>query len=242
VRALTTNDILTVFEQGHRRHVLDRALLPLAAALPARPWTELTALPIGTRDGLLLLLRRITLGPRLDIVVACPRCRELMDFAATADELLVHDPLQPMERVGRCACDGGEIEFRLLDSNDLAAVLHGADRATSRATLAQRSILALHGITAADPLPPSLIDRVASALALADPQADILFGLECPSCRHGFRAMFDIASFFWREITAIARRLLDDVHALARFYGWREADILAMTPVRRQYYLDRVAP
>jgi hypothetical protein len=28
------------------------------------------------------------------------------------------------------------------------------------------------------------------------------------------------------------------VHQLAKYYGWAEADILAMSPVRRQIYLN----
>ena len=39
-------------------------------------------------------------------------------------------------------------------------------------------------------------------------------------------------------IAGRALRLLGHVHALARAYGWREADILAMSPARRQVYLD----
>ena len=52
--------------------------------------------------------------------------------------------------------------------------------------------------------------------------------------------MFDIVSFFWAEIDAWARRVLREVNVLARAYGWRESDILALSPVRRQIYLSMV--
>jgi hypothetical protein len=52
--------------------------------------------------------------------------------------------------------------------------------------------------------------------------------------------LFDIVSFFWTELSAQAKRLLREVHTLARGYGWREADILAMSARRRQLYLDLV--
>jgi hypothetical protein len=32
---------------------------------------------------------------------------------------------------------------------------------------------------------------------------------------------------------------LNDVHLLATSYGWRESDILAMSAVRRQFYIER---
>jgi hypothetical protein len=52
--------------------------------------------------------------------------------------------------------------------------------------------------------------------------------------------IFDIASFFWTEIAAEAKRLLGEVHILASAYGWREADILSLNPLRRRFYLEAI--
>jgi hypothetical protein len=52
--------------------------------------------------------------------------------------------------------------------------------------------------------------------------------------------VFDAGEFLWREVAARARRLVYEVHALARYYGWREADILSMTGRRREAYLEMV--
>jgi hypothetical protein len=52
--------------------------------------------------------------------------------------------------------------------------------------------------------------------------------------------VFDIISFFWTELDSLARRLLQDVHVLAKAYSWREADILSMSATRRQFYLEMV--
>jgi hypothetical protein len=38
----------------------------------------------------------------------------------------------------------------------------------------------------------------------------------------------------------LAKAYLNEVHMLAWAYGWREADILAMSSARRQFYLERV--
>jgi len=46
--------------------------------------------------------------------------------------------------------------------------------------------------------------------------------------------------FFWAELAAEAKRLLREVDALARAYGWREADILALSSQRRHAYLELV--
>jgi hypothetical protein len=47
-------------------------------------------------------------------------------------------------------------------------------------------------------------------------------------------------AFFWKEINHWANRILREVHLLASTYGWSEADILALTPTRRQWYLALV--
>ena len=51
----------------------------------------------------------------------------------------------------------------------------------------------------------------------------------------------DVAAFFWTELNAWAVRLLREIHALASAYGWREADILALSPKRRDLYLELIS-
>jgi hypothetical protein len=63
--------------------------------------------------------------------------------------------------------------------------------------------------------------------------------MDCPTCGHGWSAAFDIADFFWRELKGRAKRLLDEVQELAVHYGWSEAEVLTMSPVRRRHYLER---
>ncbi|MGH8523199.1 MAG: phage baseplate protein, partial [Gammaproteobacteria bacterium] len=71
----------------------------------------------------------------------------------------------------------------------------------------------------------------------ADPQSNLQISLTCPACGHCWEALFDIVFFLWAEINHWAERTLRAVHLLARAYGWREADVLAMSPTRRQMYL-----
>jgi hypothetical protein len=87
-------------------------------------------------------------------------------------------------------------------------------------------------------LPDHIVTVVATQMAAADPQADVELALSCPACAHGWQVVFDIADFFWQEIHAWAKVMLRSVHTLARAYGWREADVLALTPTRRQFYLE----
>ena len=72
---------------------------------------------------------------------------------------------------------------------------------------------------------------------MADPLTDVRIGLACVKCGHDWAVGFDPAAFLWTELDALARRLLDQVHRLAKAYRWAEADILAMTAARRAAYL-----
>ena len=135
--------------------------------------------------------------------------------------------------------------LRLPDSRGLAAVVAtvgGAPAAGGR-LLVRRSVLsATHAGAAVDPgeLPEAALDGLSRRMAEVDRGADLLLDLRCPACDHGWQAPFDPGAFLWAELAVQARRLLREVHALARAYGWREADILALSPWRRRYYLELV--
>jgi hypothetical protein len=93
---------------------------------------------------------------------------------------------------------------------------------------------------AVDLLPADVLGAVEDQMAAADPQADVRLALSCPACGHQWQEVFDIVSFLWGEVQAWALRLLREVHTLASAYGWSEADILALSPQRRQMYLEMV--
>ncbi len=129
--------------------------------------------------------------------------------------------------------DGHEVRFRLPNSSDLMAIANGGDFDARRSQLLDRCLLSGH-----DHLPAKALAGVVEHMAHADPLADIQLSLSCSACGHAWGAPFDIASFFWRELDAWARGILREVHTLAVAYGWREADILALSPARRRCYLE----
>ena len=85
-----------------------------------------------------------------------------------------------------------------------------------------------------------MIEALTTQMAEADPQAEIVLNFICPECNQAWQALFDIVAFLWAKISRQAQRHLQDVHTLARAYGWAEADILSLSPVRRQFYLNTV--
>ena len=91
---------------------------------------------------------------------------------------------------------------------------------------------------------PCLTKRVAAisrAMLEADPQAEISSASPVPPAAIEWDLLFDIADFFWTEIAAQAQRLLREIDALARAYGWTEREILSLPAQRRQTYLEMLA-
>jgi hypothetical protein len=238
---LSAQDILKVWEQGQAQHPVDRALSVLAAGMAMSP-EALATLSIGQRDAHLLTLRELTFGTMLKGFAECSRCRERLEY--TLDTASIRVPYLQEQTEFELETAGFELRFRLPDSSDLVAITGCPDPSSARRLLVQRCVLTAHyketSIVPGD-LSDEVIARLAAHIEEADPQAEVRFALECPACGHHWQALFDIATFFWVEITVQAKRLLCEVHTLARTYNWRELDILAMSAFRRQCYLEMVS-
>jgi hypothetical protein len=237
MRALTPIGLLDAWERGQGEGPTLRALALLAAACPETPWEELCALPLGERDRRLLEVREGTLGRRIESVARCSGCGEPLDIALDTRELRSSDTESGI--AGELCRDGLTLRFRLPTSLDLLAAERCADVEEGRRRLAERCVMEAPG-----DMPASLeeedVAALAAALAAADPGAELLLELRCPACEHGWRELLDVATFLWAEIEVQARRLLREVDVLARAYGWREPDVLALTPRRRRLYLEMV--
>jgi hypothetical protein len=235
--ALTTADLLSAWERALPQPRTLRPLTVLAAEAPA---VDVGQLSVGARNVRLFRLRERIFGQRLHSLASCPACAERLEFSFTAAEVLANvEP--PEELAGRCA--GIDLRFRLPNGTDLAALAGETSTGDPRVTLFRWCLLEVRaGERSAVPeeLPDEAIAWAAERMAEADPNADLRLALTCPACSHGWQAGFDIAAFFWEELHAWARGLLQEVHTLARAYGWREADILALSPTRRRFYLELV--
>jgi hypothetical protein len=235
-------------------------LVLLEAACTERTREELEALAIGERDARLLELRELTFGPQITGIATCPSCNERLELQFTAAEIRVkrknrgggvqgeprdtlNNPSDGKKSPILSLEEGGYyVSFRLPTSRDLATADLGLKHKEFRTHLLSACIVSAlkegHAIRA-DELPEEILKSVIQMMESADPQAAVWLDLTCAACgRHWDSTLFDVVSFFWAEIDAWAWRTLVEVHTLASAYGWTEAEILAMSPWKRQRYLE----
>jgi len=245
MRALSAAEFLDVWEHGLAQSPAQRALTLLALACTETSVEQIGQFSISQRDANLLALREQTFGSQLASITICPACEEQLQFhVGTADIRATSSKAELAAPLYLTHADY-HVEFRLPTSLDLASLDPTGDLETNRQHLLQRCVIAAQreGMEiAAAQLPTEVGTAIAQRMAAADPQADVQLALACPKCQHAWKAPLDIVSYFWSEIDAWASRLLREVHALASAYGWRESEVLALSPWRRQVYLELIEP
>lgn len=241
MRLLSAQDLLEIWEKCQYQHDLDRALALLEAAFPDKKKDELAALPIGERDRNLISLREGMFGHTLTGFSICPQCQERLEITLSTKDILFTQAL--FEEKYELVSGDLILKFRLPNSYDLAAITRCKDIPSARTMLGKRCVeqaLKNGSEVPVGDLPEAAIGALSDQMAKSDPQSELILDLECPECEYKWQILFDIVKFFWIEINSYAKRLLEDVHTLAYAYGWSETEILSMSAVRRQFYIDRV--
>ncbi len=226
--------LLEAWEHARRRSSLDQGNLFIGLAWPELGPADLEAMPLGRREALLLALRRRLFGPRLDGLTTCPACQTAVEFSL---ELPDSEVMHELPVAVPITVTVGEYA--------LAARLPSA--ADLRRAAAEERPPWLYGVSRAeragqpvDPaaLPAAVAAEVETVLRQADPLALIEVDLTCPACGRRWLAPLDTAAYLFHELEAWAHETLWVVHRLASAYHWSEAEILSLSPWRRQYYLE----
>ncbi|CAN5379076.1 hypothetical protein BH10PSE14_BH10PSE14_42320 [soil metagenome] len=222
MRRFSALDLIEIAERGAALGSAARALLLLERGARL-PYEAAAALPLGARDRWLFALRAIQFGDRIEVAHRCRDCGEGFEFAITAADidraaLPLADPPTTL------TVDG--VAVRAVTGGDLAAC-EGCD---AGAAAALRARIAPGGAALSD----AALD---AALAELDPDVEVTIAARCPECDSDQSILFDVATFFWREIEFRVPRLLQQVADLARINHWSERDILLLPPARRRFYL-----
>jgi hypothetical protein len=208
-----------------------------------RPWRELallelttdastesvSRLSIGERDRQLLALRIALFGRWIPCETRCRTCDERLELELDGEELAG----PPTTGVGGRSYLDDAVQVRAPDSMDIAAAMDAED---PTAVILERCV---------EPDPRSLPERDRTAairrMAELDPAAELWLETTCPACRSTWTVLLDPAAIVVEEVDRHARRVLREVDQLARAYGWREPDVLALSRERRRAYLGLIA-
>lgn len=207
-----------------------------------RPWRELellelagdaiaegaARLPVGERDRRLLALRTSLFGRWIACETRCVACGERLELELDGEELVGATPATRAP-----GADVGGVRVRAPDSLDVAAAMTADDPA---ATIVDRCVDA-GSRSLADGERAAAIRRMVEL----DPAAELWLEATCPACGSTWSVLLDPAAIVVEEVDRHARRVLREVDQLARAYGWREPDVLALSPGRRRAYLGLVA-
>jgi hypothetical protein len=223
--------ILALWERGAGlgRWARDEALLAAVGPTPSA---------LGARNAMLLDLRGSLFDRRWPLRSRCPACGTDCEFEADAVALAEElDALAGSSRSMRVDVSGRSIELRAPTADDLRLIAALPDAQT-----AARALLATcaSGEIATDVLDEHNAARLEACLEGLDPGAVVSFALHCPDCGDEWSSVVDIGEALWSELQRAAEQSLIEVDALARAYGWTEAEVLGLSPIRRAAYLQLV--
>lgn len=212
---------------------------------------------VGDRDFLMIKLREMTLGNRIDAIVHCfnLECRKPMDVILYTDELqferkAVSSRFFNMELSSGATMQDvhGEfhrlVNFRLPTGADQEAIasLFRMDETQAENCLFSRCITRVGKCKDIDKslvamLPPQAMQEIEEEMARLAPPVEIVLEGVCPECGEQFLAPLDFISFFFSEMRTNLRQLEREVHLLALHYHWSEKDILSLSRRKRHRYL-----
>ena len=226
--ALSPDLLLETWGRVRREPPAERAIALLGAAHPGE---GLAALPVGTRDRMLLGLFEENFGSTLNGTGTCDACGATIELELDVRSLTSRPTVEEAPVV---VIEGAPATLRLPTIADVLA-------ATAAAAPSRRLAARCLGLTDEAALDDDDVRRVGEALLAADPLLDPEIVVICPECGADQAFGLDVAGFLWERVEARAQRLMGEVHLLARAYGWSEREILALPVARRAAYLAMVA-
>lgn len=195
-------------------------------------------LTVGDRVALLLQLRRLSFGDRMECSITCPACRDEMSLSLSVGRLLQSKSGEARTE-GEVNVGGFLLKIRPLVGADVEAL--EADKAANNlAEALVRSCIVSADVPLPTQIPEEVVAGVSAKLEEMDPQADILLDLSCPSCGHRFGTPFLIDEFLMREVRSRVPQLEREVHWIAFNYHWSEDDILSLPTGKRAKYVDLI--
>ena len=248
MRALSPTEIVSLWERGRSLHPLDQGVLALRMSFPEAAGADVADWPLGRRNQAIAELRRGAASAR-----ACAaqernaRIAQSRSNSRSTAAALVAAAGGPQDRgavsvAGADVPPGRQAAFSPAWSNECDVPEDGRGAALQCESCRIGSGRPARG-AAESALSPEDIERIGEALALADPLAEIAFDFECPGCGE---AAFPRGPRSCRVLLARDRSrseaasMIRRSHARFRLWLARGHEVLALSPARRAFYIERV--
>jgi hypothetical protein len=208
--------------------------LRAATLLSAFDGVDAATLDIGRREHEALRLCARVAGSVLDAQAFCAQCGERMDIALPVEAFdAAPDTCDEIESAG------WRIGLRVPHTLDVQHALACADSDAALFARCVRFARYEGREAAAHDIPDALRERCEAQLERLAPLASAVLAVQCPACGHAAPVAFDAGAFAVERIGHWAEDELDSVVRLCSVFAWSEAQVLTMSPWRRQFYLDR---
>lgn len=241
MRVPVAAELLDLWEAGMAQPTWAWSLTFIQRCFAEEDANALNGLTIGERDARLIEIREALFGRQLSACSVCPSCSARVEMDLQTSDFRV--PAGSVTREADFQRDEWRVHFRVPTADDLGVIARGRGVGEMRHALLERCVLSVEqgGRTIdMNQLSADTLDAVVGQMSECDPQADVRFQLRCAECAHVWSEAFDITSYLWSELDAWSQRTLQDIHRLASAYGWRESDVLAVSPQRRSRYLEMI--
>lgn len=234
MRALTSVELLRIWEHSFEQSAIEKALHLLAVACSVSDLHTIAQWSIEQRDARLFRLREWMFGKQLNNTAHCPNCTEQVEWEMSITDFPIPAwKEEEMPSPFNLQFADYSIRFRSPNSEDLMQ----ADAQKILANCMLEIKKEREDITFSD-LPDEVIDALNQEMEKTNPLSNITMLLNCPACNHQWQVVFDILGYLWTEIDHWAKRTLQEVYLLARAFSWSEQDILSMSNRKRQIYLS----
>ena len=261
LRALSGREEALLAEQPHQEsaslvsRILARCLLRIG---PIQDISEdLTRkLLVADRHYLLLKLREITFGDRVQATIPCPwpHCGQKVDIDFSITDIPIADSAAPgphypvvLPKETDTENRMREVVFRLPTGADqeVLSPLLAVNEAEALSKLLARCIVQMDGRPAVrddiDALSPLARMTIEKKMAEVAPKIDLDMEVSCPECGRDFTVPFDVQDFFFGELLTGRDLLYREVHYLAYHYHWSEREIMDMPKSKRRNYIEILA-
>jgi hypothetical protein len=199
---------------------------------------DIDSLCVADRQYLMIQLSRMLEGDLLWWSHQCTSCTSVFDVPIDRSVLPVKKAGPSFPRAF-LHLRNKALEFRV-PSGKSQVMISNLDEEEALRVLVSSCLISVDGEQGKDDFLCDMtreeVAAIESALEESSPEVAVAVTAGCPECRQQQLIPFDPYSISRRNSTALYR----EIHALALYYHWSEAEILTLPRERRQLYLDLI--